>query len=51
MAENFNLKDHLGIHLVRAEIKFGAVIFSSNLLRLCLKLTHVFCSFSGSQVG
>jgi len=31
--------------------KFGAVICSSNLLRLCLKLSHVFCSSSGSQVG
>ena len=31
--------------------KFGAAICSSNLLRLCLKLSYVFCSSSGSQVG
>jgi len=31
--------------------KFGAAICYSNLSRLCLKLSHVFCSSFGSQVG
>ena len=49
---NLVFEDHLGIHLVQAETSLvRRYICSSNLLRLCLKLSYVFCSSSGSQVG